>query len=64
MEELRYEERHSLYCSPSIVRAIKSRRLRWTGHIVRMEEGRNIFIILTDKPTTRRHDRRKWEYNN
>ena len=34
-----------------IVRVIKSRRLRWAGHIARMEEGRSAFKILTDKPT-------------
>ena len=34
------EELHSLYRSPNIVRVIKSRRLRWAGHVVRMEEGR------------------------
>ena len=36
---LHNEELHSLYRSPNIVRAIKSRRLRWAGHIARMEEG-------------------------
>ena len=34
------EELHSLYRSPNIVRVIKSRRLRWAGHVARMEEGR------------------------
>ena len=37
---LHNEVLHSLYCSPNIVRVIKSRRLRWAGHIARMEEGR------------------------
>ena len=36
---------------PNIVRVIKSRRLRWTGHVTRMEEGRSAFKILTGKPT-------------
>ena len=36
---LHNDELHSLYCSPNIVRVIKSRRLRWAGHIARMEEG-------------------------
>ena len=45
---------------------IKSRRLRWVGHVARMEEGRNAFTILTDtqagkKPLGR--PRRRWEYN-
>ena len=45
------EELHSLYCSPNIVRGIKSRRLRWAGHIAQMEEGRSAFKILTGKST-------------
>ena len=39
------EELHSLFRSPIIVRVIKSRRLRWEGHEVRMEEGRSAFKI-------------------
>ena len=39
----------SLYCSPNIVRMIKSRRLRWAGHVARMEEGRSTLKILTGK---------------
>ena len=45
------EELPSLYRSPNIVRVIKSRRLRWAGHVARMEEGRSAFKILTCKPT-------------
>ena len=48
------EELHSLYRSPNIVRMIKSRRLRWVGHVSRMEEGRSAFKILTGKPTGKR----------
>ena len=48
---LHNQEFHSLYRSPNIVRVIKSRRLRWAGRVVRMEEGRSAFKILTDKPT-------------
>ena len=44
------EELHCLYHSPNIVRVIKSRRLRWAGHVVRMEEDRSAFKILTGKP--------------
>jgi hypothetical protein len=40
---------HSLYSSPNTVRVIKSRRLRWAGHVARMEE--DAFKILTGKPT-------------
>ena len=47
---LHNEELHSLYCSPNIVRVIKSRRFRWAGREARMEEGRNAFKILTGKP--------------
>ena len=43
------EELHILYRSPNIVRVIKSRRLRWAGHVARMEEGRSAFKILTGK---------------
>ena len=45
---------------------IKSRRLRWAGHVARMEEGRSAFKILTDKPTGKRplgRPRRRWEDN-
>ena len=35
------EELNDLYCSPNIVRVIKSRRMRWAGHVVRMVEGRD-----------------------
>jgi hypothetical protein len=45
------EELHSLYRSPKIVRVIKSRRLRLTGHADRMEEGRSAFKILTGTHT-------------
>ena len=45
------EELLSLYRSPNIVRVINSRRLRWAGHVDRMEEGRSVFIILAGKPT-------------
>ena len=61
---LHNEELHSLCRSPNIVRVIKSRRLRWAGHVVRMEEGRSAFKILTGKPTGKRplgRPRRRWE---
>ena len=44
----------SLYRSTSLVREIKSGRLRWAGHVVRMEKGRSAFKILTSKPTSRK----------
>ena len=55
-----------MYHSPNIVSVIKSRRLRWAGHVARMEEGRSAFKILTDKPTTKRplgKPRHRWEDN-
>ena len=58
------EELHSLYHSPNIVRVIKYRRLRWAGHVVRMEKSRSAFKILTGKPTGKRplrRPRRRWE---
>jgi hypothetical protein len=45
---LHNEELHSLYRSPNIVRVINSRRLRWAGHVAKMEEGKSAFNILTD----------------
>ena len=50
-----------MYRSPNIVRAIKSRRLRWTGHVARMEKSRSAFKILTGKPL--RRPWRGWENN-
>ena len=44
----------SLYRSPIILRVIKSRRLRWAGHVARMEKSRSAFKILTGKPTAKR----------
>ena len=55
-----------MYRSPNTVRVIKSRRLRWAGHVARMEEGRSAFKILNDKSTGKRplgRTRRGWEDN-
>ena len=57
---------HSLYRSHNIVRVIKSRRLRWAGHVAKMEEGRSAFKILTGKPIGKRplgRPGRRWEDN-
>ena len=54
------------YCSPNIVRVIKSKRLRWVGHVARMEEDRSVFKILTGRSTGKRplgRPRRKWKGN-
>jgi hypothetical protein len=39
-----------LYSLPDIIRQIKSRRMRWAGHVERMEEGRNVYRVLVGKP--------------
>jgi hypothetical protein len=44
------EELNDLYCSPNIVWVIKSRRLRWAGHVARMGEGRDSYRVLVGKP--------------
>jgi hypothetical protein len=43
-------ELHNLYSSPDIIRQIKSRRMRWAGHVARMGEGRNVYRVLVRKP--------------
>ena len=60
------EELNDLYSSPNIVRVIKSRRLRWAGHVARMEEGRGVHKVLVWKPEGKRplgRTRRRWEDN-
>ena len=47
--KLHNEELNDLYSSPNIVRVIKSRRLRWAGHVARMEEGRGVHKVLVGK---------------
>jgi hypothetical protein len=41
---------HNLYSSPTIIRIIKSRRMRWTGYVARMGVERNAYRILVGKP--------------
>jgi hypothetical protein len=55
--------RYSLNSPPNIIRMIKSRRMRWAGHIARMTEKRNIYRILVGKPEGKRQlgrPRRRW----
>jgi hypothetical protein len=52
--KLHKEELHNLYSSPSIIRMIKSRRMRWAGHVTRMGEKRNAYRILVGKPEGKR----------
>jgi hypothetical protein len=64
--KLHNEELHGLYCSPSIVRMIKARRMSWAGHVVRMGEVRGAHNILVGRPERRRplgRPRRRWEDN-
>ena len=59
-------ELHCLYCSPNIVRVIKSRRLSWAGHVARMEEGSSVFKIVSLQPAGKRplgRPRRRWQEN-
>ena len=51
---LRNEELNDLYSSPNIVRMIKSRRMRWAGHVARMGEKRGVYRVLLGKPEGRR----------
>jgi hypothetical protein len=55
-----------VYYSPNIVRVIKSRRMRWMGHVARMGEGRDVYRVLVGRPEgkkpLRRH-RDRWEDN-
>jgi hypothetical protein len=51
--KLHNEELHNLYSSQSIIRVIKTRRMRWAGHVARMWEKRNAYRILVGKPRHR-----------
>ena len=51
---LHNEELNDLYSSHNIVRVIKSRRLRWAGHVARMDEGRVVHKVLVGKPEGKR----------
>jgi len=64
--KLHNEELIDLYCSPNILRVIKSRRMRWTGHVDRMGKGRVVSRVLVGKPEGKRplgRTRRRWEDN-
>jgi hypothetical protein len=60
---LHNEELHELYSSPSIIRIIKARRMRWAGSVARMREKRNTYRLLVGKSELRRslgRPRRRW----
>jgi len=64
--KLHNEELNDLYSLPSIVRVVKSRRMRWTGHVARMGEDRGVHRMLVGKPEAKRplgRPRRRWEDN-
>jgi hypothetical protein len=56
--KLHNEQLHNLYSSPSIIGIIKTRRLRWAGHVARKGEKRNLYRLLVAKPQGRRPLRR------
>jgi hypothetical protein len=55
---------HNFYSSPDIIRQIKSRKMRWAGHVAHMGEGRNMYRVLVGKPEGKRPPegpRRRWQ---
>ena len=62
--KVRNEELSDLYSLPNIVRVVKSRRMRWAGHVARMGEGRCVHRVLVGKPEGKRllwRPRLRWE---
>jgi hypothetical protein len=65
-KKLHNDELHDLYSSPNIVRVIKSKRMRWAGHVARMREGRGVYRVLVGRSEGKRpleRPRSKWEDN-
>jgi hypothetical protein len=61
--KLNNEKLHNFYSSPNIIRMIKSRRMRWAGHVARLVETRNAYRMLVGKPERKRpldRPRRRW----
>ena len=55
-----------MHSSPNIIRSLESRRLRWAGHVARMEQSRNVYRVLVGKPEGKRplgRPRCRWEDN-
>ena len=64
--KLHNEELSDLYSLPNIMRVVKSRRMRWAGHVARMGEGRGVHRVLVGKPEGERplgRPRRRWKDN-
>jgi hypothetical protein len=64
--KLHNEELNGLYSLPNIVRVIKSRRMRWAGHVARMAKERGVHRVLVGKPKGKRplgRLRRRWDGN-
>jgi hypothetical protein len=64
--KLHNEELNDLYSSPNIVRVVKSRRMRWVGHVARMGEDRGVHSVLLGKPEGKRplgRPRQRWDDN-
>jgi hypothetical protein len=64
--KLHNEELNDLYSLLNIVRVVKSRRMRWAGHVARMMEDRGVYRVLVGKPEGKRplgRPRRRWEDN-
>jgi hypothetical protein len=62
--KLHNEELPILYSSPDIIRQVKSRRMRWAGHVARIGEERKVYKVLVGKPEGRRplgRPRCRWE---
>jgi hypothetical protein len=62
--KLHKEELHNLYSSADIIRQVKSRRMRWAGHVARMGEERKVYKVLVGKPEGKiplGRPRRRWE---
>ena len=60
------DELNDLYGSPNIVRVIKSRRMRWAGHLAHIGEEREVYRVLVGKPEGKRplwRPRRRWGHN-
>jgi hypothetical protein len=61
--KLHNEELRNLYSSPDIIRQVRSRRMRWAGHVARMGEERKVYKVLVGKPEGKRPlgtSRRRW----